>query len=284
MMRVTVIGATGQLGSDLVRVLGATEGYEVCPLGHSDIECTDSNSVEHVLTAVRPDVVVNCAAFVRVDESEDRPAEAFQVNALGALRVARACAKAEALCVYISTDYVFDGEKSDSYTEDNRPRPINVYGTSKLAGEFLVQQASPRWLIARVASLFGKTGARGKGGNFVEAVLAKARGREPLRVVSDIRISPTCTLDAARALTSLLRRGATGLFHLTNQGSCTWYEFACKIVELAGAQIRVEPTVTSEYPTRARRPANSALQSVRLDTAVREELRPWEDALAAYIF
>src|SRR5262249_10623264 len=184
---------TGQLGTDLSDVLVRAGSYDVFGLSHREIECTDPVSIERALKAARPDVVVNCAAFVRVDESEDRPDDAFHVNSLGALAVARACARIDALCVYISTDYVFDGDKGVPYTECDASHPINVYGASKLAGEYLVQQACPRWLVARTASLFGKAGSSGKSGKFVETILAKARAGELLRFVKAIQKSPPYT-------------------------------------------------------------------------------------------
>jgi dTDP-4-dehydrorhamnose reductase len=283
MMRVTIIGSTGQLGTDLLEVLVQAGNYEVVGLSHREIECTDSVSIAKGLKMARPDVVVNCAAFVRVDESEDHPDEAFRVNSLGAFAVAKACAEIDALCVYISTDYVFDGEKGSPYTESDVSHPINVYGASKLAGEYLVQQASPRWLVARMASLFGKAGSSGKGGNFVETILAKARAGESLRLVNDIQMSPTYTRDGAQALEILLRQRASGLFHLANAGNCTWYEFACKALEVAGMENRIEPISSSSYPMKARRPKDSSLESTKLDLSLKECLRPWHEALKAYL-
>ena len=283
MTRVAVIGRTGQLGTDLVNVLVEAGSYEVFGFSHQEIECTDPASVEKTLKTVRPDVVINCAAFVRVDESEERADETFGVNSLGALNVARGCAEIDALCVYISTDYVFDGEKGCPYTEGDAPHPINVYGVSKLGGEYLVQEACPRWLIARMASLFGKAGSSGKGGNFVETVLARAKAGEPLRLVDDIRMSPTYTRDAAQALERLLRERTLGLFHLVNAGNCTWYEFACKALEIVGLQHRIEPISALEYPMKARRPKDSSLASTKLNSSLKECLRPWREALKTYL-
>lgn len=283
MTRVAVIGSTGQLGSELVAVLGAAEGYEVIPLTRDDIDVADLASVRRVLAAAKPAVVVNCAAVVRVDECEDRPEEAFRVNALGALHVARACAAHNALCVYISTDYVFDGEKGEPYAEDDRPRPINVYGASKLAGEYLVQQAGARWLIIRTASLFGRAGARGKGGNFVDTIVAKALRGEAIKVVSDIRMSPTYTLDTARALERLLHHGVTGVVHVTNSGSPTWFEFARTALELIDRHPKLEAVSSEQYPMKARRPRNSSLRSRRLSAFQEDGMRPWQDALNAYL-
>jgi len=276
---VTIIGSRGQLGSDLVRVLQDYAVFEVIPLTREQADCTDFEAVHKAVLEIHPDVVVNCAAFVRVDECEDHPQEAFAVNALGALHVARACATAGSLCVHISTDYVFDGSKVSPYKESDSTHPINVYGASKLSGEYLVRQAAPRWLIVRSASLFGKTGARGKGGNFVETILAKAQANEPLRIVNDVQMSPTYTRDAAQALAKLIEAGADGIVHLTNDGACTWYEFAKKALELAGLRAFIDPVSSNEYPSRARRPKNSALDSERSLV----KLRSWQEALESYL-
>jgi dTDP-4-dehydrorhamnose reductase len=278
-MRIAVIGSTGQLGTDLVDILRREGNYEVFGLAHREIECDDPISIEKVLKTVRPEVVVNCAAFVRVDDAETRPEDAFRVNGVGALNVARACAERDALCVYVSTDYVFDGAKGRPYSEMDAPHPINTYGVSKLAGEYLVQATCGRWLIVRTASLFGKAGSSGKGGNFVETILAKAKAGEPLRLVNDIRMSPTYTRDAAEALEKLLRQGSAGLFHLANGGNCTWYEFACKALEAVNLKTPIEPISLSEYPMKARRPKDSSLESTKLE----KRLRPWQEALRLYL-
>jgi dTDP-4-dehydrorhamnose reductase len=283
MISVAVIGARGQLGTDLVQTLERAGRYQVHAFGHGEIECTQPASVHDVLRAIRPQVVVNCAAFVRVDECEDFPATALAVNSLGALHVARACATIEALCVYISTDYVFDGAKDAPYTEDDPPDPINVYGISKWAGEALVRQACPRWLIARTSSLFGKAGSRSKGGNFVERVLSKARQGHDLTIVQDIWSSPTYTRDAADALEYLLRNGSTGLFHIANEGGCSWFEFAERATAILGLRCRIAATLASEYPMKARRPRDSRLASTRSSTGVKKILRPWHQALEAYL-
>jgi dTDP-4-dehydrorhamnose reductase len=278
-----VIGAAGQLGTDLITVLNEVGGYEVVGLTHQEIECTNPASVEGRLKSAHPDIVINCAAFVRVDDAENRPEESFCVNSLGAINVARACAAVEAMCVYVSTDYVFDGEKGSPYTESDFPCPINVYGISKLAGEYLVQETCPRWLIARMASLFGKAGSSGKGGNFVETILAKAKAGDSLRLVDDIRMSPTYTRDAARSLEALLRERSQGVFHLVNAGNCTWYEFAAKALSLVGLKHTIEAVSAADYPMKARRPKNSSLESMKLQAAPKQFLRPWEEALECYL-
>jgi dTDP-4-dehydrorhamnose reductase len=281
--RVAVIGSAGQLGTDLVRALEEAGRYDVIPLTHAQVECARPESVRAALATLGADVVVNCAGYVRVDECEDRPDEAFQINASGALHVARVCEETGALCVYTSTDYVFGGDKGEPYTEDDPPCPINVYGVSKVAGEYLVRHTSLRWVIVRVASLFGTAGARGKGGNFIEAILGQARRGETLRVVGDIRMSPVYAPDAAWTLERLIHDGATGLFHIANRGSCTWYEFARRALELTGTDARIEAISASEYPSRARRPANSSLSSLALPAGSPAPSRSWEDSLRAYL-
>jgi len=281
-MRVGVIGSTGQLGSEVVRALRDT-GHHALPLTHVEIDVADAGSVRSALEPLRPDVVVNCAAYVRVDEAEDRAEEAFRANALGALRTARAAADLDALCVYVSTDYVFDGQKATPYAEDDTPRPINVYGASKLAGEVLVQQACPRWLIVRTAGLFGARGARGKGSNFVESIIARARQGQPVTVVDDVRTSPTYARDFSTALMYLLEHEVTGIVHLANAGTCTWFEFAEAIIRDVGMAVVPQRISSDELGARARRPRQSALTSGRAADLKMEELRPWRAALQAYL-
>lgn len=282
MMRVAVFGATGQLGSDLVDTLSKYDSIEVFPVSHDEVDCTDAAAVEILVRRVQPQCVVNCAAFVRVDDCEEQLEVAFQVNAGAAFNIAKACAAVRARCVYISTDYVFDGAKPTPYVESDATAPINVYGTSKLAGEWLVRQSSPDWLIVRVASLFGKTGARGKGGNFIETILARAKSGGPLRVVNDISISPTYTRDAASMIQWLIRRGMTGVIHAANRGRCTWYEFATTAIDLCGLDATVEAVSASNYPTRARRPLNSVLESEQFPPLARR-MPTWQDALRRYL-
>ena len=278
--RVTILGSTGQLGTDLVEILEQDDAFDVRPLSHGECDCTKPKQVHDVLLKLRPQTVVNCAAYVRVDDCENDATEAFRVNALGALNVARTCGELGAFCVYISTDYVFDGVKPTPYVESDPAFPINVYGASKLAGEHLVRQAAPRSAVIRMASLFGKSGSRGKGGNFVESIISKARAGESLQVTNDVTMSPTYARDAAEALAIIIRDGITGPLHVTNRGACTWYEFANEILALVGLKNEIVAVASSR--TRAARPKNSSLRSDRLLSLLGYELRPWQDALAAY--
>ncbi len=283
MTRVAVLGATGQLGNDLVRVLEGEVGYQVFALSHQDIECANAESVEDTLAAIQPDIVVNCAAFVRVDECEDRPEEAFQVNALGALHVARASARIEAICVYISTDYVFDGAKREPYTEEDPPFPLSVYGASKLAGEYFVRTLCARHFVVRTSGLYGEAGSKSKRGNFVEAMITLAKAHQPIRVVDDQVVSPTYTMDFAPKIQELVRNEAYGLYHVTNSGACSWYEFAQKIFELTGLKPDLAPTTTTAFGAKARRPAYSVLAHKKLRQLGLNDVRPWPEALKAYL-
>jgi dTDP-4-dehydrorhamnose reductase len=275
-MRVVIVGANGQLGSDLMRVMD-----EAIPLTHSEIEVEDRASCERIVE-LEPDVVVNMAAFHRTEECEDDPERAFSVNAMGALNVARASESAGATCVFISTDYVFGGV-SGHYFEEDPVRPLNVYGASKLAGETLTRAYSTKHYILRVSSLFGSAGASGKGGNFVETMIANMGREDGLRVVDDVLMSPTYTLDAAIAIGDILDSGLRGgNYHVVNRGSCSWFDFAKAIFELMGEEVDITPVPSSEYPTRARRPSDSSLSSHKLRSSG-IEMREWREALEAYL-
>jgi dTDP-4-dehydrorhamnose reductase len=280
-VKVAVIGPRGQLGSALCEAF-RRRAVDCVELDHVRVEVTDPQSVLVALRDARPAAVVNTAAFHKVDACEEDPKRAFEVNALGALHVARACREAGARCVYVSTDYVFDGAKAEPYLEEDLPNPLNVYGASKLAGEHLVAQTCPDALVVRVASLFGGLGSRGKGTNFVLTVLERARRGEALRVVDDVRMSPTYAEDAAAAIVELVARGASGVFHVVNKGACSWYELAVRVLELAGLRVPVHPVPQEAYPARARRPRNSALSTAKLE-ARGLRLPPWEDAVQRYL-
>jgi dTDP-4-dehydrorhamnose reductase len=277
--KILIFGSTGQLGTDLVNIFQASGSFEVIPLTHEDADCRDADAVRRVVRHIVPLFVINCAAYVRVDDCEDHPLEAFEVNAIGALNIARASADVDARCVYISTDYVFDGEKKSPYQESDRPNPINVYGASKLAGEYCVRQSAPRWLIVRVSSLFGNSGARGKGGNFIETIIAKSKTGEPVRVIDDIRITPTYTKDAAMLMKAMLDKDMCGIVHSANRESCTWSEFAKSALSLCNISTEVIPVPSSAYQARARRPRCSALAP----TIHLPQMPVWRDALMRYL-
>ena len=280
-MKTLVIGSSGQLGQDLM----STFGEKTVGLTHTDIDVTDGIGVSRIVREQRPDWVVNTAAFHRVDDCEKNPTLAFAVNAVGAANVARAATEIGAGVVFYSTDYVFGGEgrsRHDPHTESSKPDPRNVYGVSKLAGEQLVMNANPRHLVIRSAGLYGTATSR-KGWTFPELMVSKGRSDGWVKVVTDQALSPTSTRDLAKATQALMEREARGLFHLTNEGECSWYEFAQATFDIAGISVNLEPTTTISDDRRARRPSYSALASERLHEVGVPPLRPWRDALEQYL-
>ena len=280
-MRTAVIGSTGQLGQDLMRVLGE----DAVGLTHQDLDVTDGVGVASAMHSLKPDWVINTAAYHRVDDCEVNPSLSFAANALGALNVARAASDVGAGVVFFSTDYVFGGgerDRNQPYEEGDTPAPLNVYGVSKAAGEQLVAQANARHIVVRSAGLYGTSTSR-KGWTFPELMLEKARTEGRVRVVTDQVLSPTYTADLARKTKELIERDATGLFHLANAGECSWFEFAKGTFELADVEVEMEPIETGETGRRARRPSYSALATVRLGDGGPAPLRPWREALGDYL-
>jgi len=281
-MRVAIIGANGQLGTDLVRVFGEDPSFEVIPLTHADLDVTIPETLK-VLEELRPGVIINTAAYVRVDDAELCPERAFAVNAIGALNVARVANEIDAINVYISTDYVFDGEKGEPYTEEDVPNPINVYGASKLAGEIFTRNYSKKYYTIRVAGLYGKAGASGKGGNFVEWIIERAKRGEKLQIVDDQFMSPTYTRDVARTLKEFLTlQPEWGIYHMVNEGYCSWYEFTRAIFEILGWEARIRAIKSSELSRLARRPRFSALENMRLHK-LHLRMHDWKKGLKEYL-
>ena len=280
-MRVAVIGSTGQLGQDLLRAFGD----EATGFAHEDLDVTDEAGVASAIGSLRPDWVLNTAAFHRVDDCEDDPSTTFAVNALGALNVARAAADVGSGVAFYSTDYVFGGqarERNYPYEEGDGLQPISVYGASKVAGEQLVAQANARHLVLRSAGLYGTATSR-KGWTFPELMINKARTDGRVRVVTDQVLSPTFTADLAEKTKELIEHEAVGLFHLTNDGECSWFEFAKGAFELAGVEAEMEPVDSAQFKQRARRPSYSALASSRLEEVGLSPMRPWREALGDYL-
>ena len=278
-MRTLLIGSSGQLGSDLIDVWNG----EFVTFSHDEFDVTNREQVREIVARERPGLVINTAAYHRVDDCETNGALAFEVNALGAKNVADAAREVDAAVMFISSDYVQDGQKGSPYVEDDLPRPLSVYGTSKLAGEHLVRQSNPKHFVVRSSSLFGVAGASGKGGNFVETMIRKAKAGEPLRVVDDQVSSPTFTADLAAKLQELAGTARYGLYHVTNGGQTSWHGFAAKIFELMNLEPSLTPFSSVELGAPAQRPAFSVLENRALAQAGLEKLRPWEEALAAYL-
>ena len=278
-MKIAVIGSNGQLGTDLMKVL--RDGHEVTGLVHKDFEVTDLKACQ-ILKDLRPDAIINTAAFHKTDLCEDEPLRTFSVNAVGAKNVATVAKEIDAVDVFISTDYVFDGMKREPYTEDDIPRPINTYGISKLSGELLTQLA-PKHYVVRIASVFGAAGASGKGGNFVETMISKAKKGEQINVIDDMWMSPTYTRDAASAIRKMLEMELpAGTYHAANKGFCSWFEFTNAIFDLLGMKPSLTAISSNQFPTKAMRPVFSALNSTRLP-GQGIALRDWKDALRDYL-
>ena len=277
-----VIGASGQLGSDLVRTFDRPG--ELVPLTTRDIDILDAAATRAKLEALRPTCVLNTAAYNLVDRAEEDGRAAFALNAEAVGSLATICQSLGARLVHFSTDYVFDGAKRMPYLETDPTRPLSVYGESKLAGERQALERCERAVIFRVCGLFGLAGSLGKGkGNFVETMLRSAREGRPLRVVSDQVLCPSYTLDLARKVWAVLPKTAHPIYHLTNAGQTSWYDFARRSLELAGATADITPVTAAEYGAKARRPAYSVLAHTNLAALGEDDLRPWDAALAAYV-
>lgn len=277
-MKVAVIGSIGQLGSDVLDVFR----NEALPLSHNEIEVKDIDSCRKALRDV--EVVINCAAYTNVDGCEANPEEAFMVNAIGARNVALVCDERQMINVYVSTDFVFNGEKCKPYHEDDFPNPINVYGLSKYAGEIFTKNYCTKFYIIRTASLYGEKGARGKGGNFVDWMIEKANNNEIIKVVDDVVMSPTYTRDVAEMIKNILidKKNPYGIYHAVNQGYCSWFEFAEKIFQFLDIDANLFPIKSDELDRKAKRPKFSALESAKLNS-FGLKMRNLEDALKDYL-
>jgi dTDP-4-dehydrorhamnose reductase len=268
------------LGTDLRK---KNPGHQIVPLTHAELDVVDAARVEEAVRSHAPQAVISTAAYHRTEECEDFPEKAFQVNILGPRNLGRACAAAGARLVHYSTDYVFDGLKRLPYCESDRPAPLSVYGISKLGGEHAALAASGRHIVIRGASLFGVAGSAGKGGNFVEAVIEKAKGGQAVEVVDDVIMSPTYTLDLAETTWALLdRESPGGVYHATNGGTASWYEFARKALALMGLPAP-KAVRAADRPSKIRRPAYSAMRSERLAELGIPSPRVWQEALKAYL-
>jgi len=278
-MNIVVIGSTGQLGTDLIKEL--ENGHEVVGFAHKDIEVSEYNSCL-ILKNYKPDVVINTASFHKTNQCEEEPQKTFLVNSIGARNIAMITKEIDATVVYISTDYVFDGSRNEPYTEADIPAPINTYGISKLAGEHFTKQ-NPKHYILRIASVFGKTGARGKGGNFVETMITKAKKNESITVIDDMWMSPTYTRDASLAIAKIVENHFPyGVYHATNKGCCSWYQFAEQIFQFTGLTPDLAPIKTEHLELKARRPLFSALKSIKLPLHG-IDLPTWQEALCEYL-
>lgn len=276
-MKVLVTGVRGQLGYDVCNHLTA-RGAEHWGIDIQDCDLTDVKETNDVIVRYHPDVVVHCAAYTAVNQAEENEAMCRAVNAEGTRNVAQACRKIDAAMMYISTDYVFDGEGEEPFEVDARIAPQSVYGKTKAEGEAAVREILTKAFIVRIAWVFGING-----NNFVKTMLRLGKEKESIDVVCDQIGSPTYTDDLARLLCDMIETEKYGTYHATNEGYCSWYEFAQAIMEDAGLNCEVRPILTSAYPSPAKRPLNSRLSKRTLDAAGFMRLPSWRDALHRYM-
>ena len=270
-MKVLLTGSNGQLGQELARIL-PERGQEVVALDRKSLDVADPEAVERVVEEHSPEVVINAAAYTNVDACEKETDLAYSVNALGPRNLAQVCERLGCDLLHVSTNYVFDGEGDLPYEPFDPPNPISAYGRTKLAGEEYVKHLTNRWYVIRSAGVYGR------GHNFVRTMLRVAGERDSLKVKDDEYISPTYARDLAEGIVRIIESGHYGLYHLTNAGSCSWYEFTREIFRLAGVETEVVPIPGSDYPLPAARPANGILSSLGSP-----ELRHWSEALVDFL-
>lgn len=281
-MRTVILGANGQLGTDL------RKAFADWPLTHvtrADFDICDTPALQAFLAQARPQLVVNTTAFHHLDTCEAQPEKAFAVNAIAVRDLAATCRDRNATLVHLSTDYVFGGDlaRTAPYTESDTPAPVNTYGVSKVAGEHLVRAMCPKHFIVRTCGLYGTAGASGKGRNFVELMVRLAKEGKPIRVVTDQVLTPTATADVANTIKELVRSEVYGTYHVTSEGQCSWYEFAEAIFRRLRLSPEFRGQTSAESGAKTRRPAYSVLAQDGLRKVGLPPMRPWSDALAEYL-
>lgn len=281
-MRILLIGGTGQLGGDLAR---NNPGHDLVVPDRETLDVARPDQVRAALQGCRPDFVINCAAFHNVPLCEQEPESAFRINCVAMRDLAAACRDFGTRLLTFSSDYVFGGDQREPYAEDALPRPLQIYGISRLAGEHAVLATSPEHAtVIRTCGLYGRSGARSKGGNFVDGRVAEALAGKRIEMACEQVVTPTSTDDLSRAIFSLIAHPepSAGLYHLVNGGACSWYEFTCEIVRITGATSEVVPVDRGGMTGNMRRPFYSVLANTRA-RALGIELRPWRDALLDYL-
>ena len=280
-MRVLVTGAKGQLGTDVMEQLNANN-IEAVGIDREELDIVDKKACEEFFEKAnaekRIDAVIHCAAYTAVDKAEDEQELSYNINALGTENIALACKKFDMKLMYISTDYVFNGQGERPWEPDDEREPLNVYGKTKYEGELFVEKLSDKYFIVRIAWVFGIAGH-----NFIKTMLKLAKERDSLTVVDDQIGSPTYTADLSKLLVAMIQTDKYGRYHATNEGYCSWYEFAKETFKVAGVEIDVKPVDSSAYPAKAKRPANSRMEKSKLDEMGFKRLPSWQDATRRYI-
>jgi len=276
-MKVLVTGVKGQLGYDVVKEL-EKRGMEAIGVDIDEMDITDAGSVSKVIKEARPDAVIHCAAYTAVDAAEENEELCRKVNAEGPKNIAEICKELDIKMIQISTDYVFNGQGENLWEPDDEAGPVSVYGQTKYEGELAVRNILEKYFIVRIAWVFGINGK-----NFVKTMLNLSKNYDTIRVVNDQFGSPTYTYDLARLLVDMVQTEKYGVYHATNEGICSWYDFACAIFAEAGIEMNVIPVSTEEYGAKANRPANSRMSKEKLTENGFEKLPQWQDALKRYI-
>lgn len=285
-MKFLVTGAKGQLGYDIMRELEKRGYSDAVGVDIEEMDITDSENVDKVITNANPDVVIHCAAWTAVDlaEDEDKQDKVRLVNAVGTENIAKICKKLDCKMIYISTDYVFDGQGTRPWKPDDERNPLNFYGQTKYEGELAVQKNLDKYFIVRIAWVFGQNGK-----NFVRTMLNLGKTHDKITVVDDQIGSPTYTPDLARLIVDMTESDKYGVYHATNEGFCSWYEFACEIFRQASEfdsaykNVSVLPVTSDKYPSKAKRPSNSRMNKEKLTENGFKKLPVWQDALKRYI-
>ncbi len=280
-MKVAVIGSNGQLGSDIVEYF--EDKSEVVALTHADIEIAAMDSARQVLLNLNPDVVINTAAYHNVPKCEEDPLTSFKINGQGALNLAKLSGDLQFKLVHYSTDYVFDGAKQQPYHESDCPNPLNVYAVTKLDGEHFIRNYSNSHFILRVSGIYGKTPCRAKGGNFIDTMRKAAANRPLVKVVRDEILTPTSTAEIARNTWELIQTDAYGLYHMTAEGQCSWYEFAQVIFDKLNLQTPLQSCTVDEFPSPVKRPFYSVLENAELKNIGLNRMAHWKEALETYL-
>lgn len=276
-MRVFVTGVKGQLGYDVMNEL-EKQGLEGIGVDIDEMDITDADQVNKVIKEAAPDAVIHCAAYTAVDAAEDNEEICRKVNAQGTENIAKVCEELDIKMMYISTDYVFNGQGERPWEPDDEREPLNVYGQTKYEGELAIEEHVKKFFTVRIAWVFGVNGK-----NFIKTMLNLGKTHDHLTVVNDQTGSPTYTYDLARLLVDMIQTDKYGRYHATNEGLCTWYEFACEIFKQAGMDVSVAPVSSDEYQAKAKRPSNSRMDKSKLTANGFQPLPTWQDALSRYL-
>lgn len=283
MKKILLLGANGQLGTDMRKVFSHSS-HEIIPVCRKDIDIEKYKDIVDFLNRNMDfHYLINCAAYTNTEQCEDESARAFAANSFAVLELATFCQQHDKVLFHISTDYVFDGKQEKPYIETDCPNPLNVYGNSKLSGEQFIHAYHDQFFIFRVSSLFGQAGARGKGGNFVETMIRMAQEGRSLRVVNDQMMSPTHTLDAAKAIKYFIDNEVDtyGIYHCSGEGECSWYDLALEIFNQLNVKVKVSPVSYVEYKTKAKRPVYSVLDNSKINQNY--QMPHWRGSLREYL-